>query len=162
MDLTSAIVGAIFILACSLPFILMYNKRKKKEKALLQGMKSKISSQGGEYAQHEFCGDLIFGLNDRETFFYYGKVTRRGLEDALVELAQFSSCKIVKEQAASVSSGSSLSTLEKLELVFVPKQKNQPEMKLLLFDAEDAVQHSGELLFAVKWEKQLNRLLRSA
>jgi hypothetical protein len=157
MDLGTAIIGLISILICIIPFIIMRYNRIKKEKILLQNL-SKIADQHNcKISNYEFCGDFVIGINyDKNLLFFYKKNKVDSMSQ-YVNLLDMHICKVVKSLIH--NDKSSFSQIERLELVFYPKNKNNFETRFELFNLLTNVHLSGELQFADKWSNQINNLL---
>jgi hypothetical protein len=153
-------VGLIIIILCVFPFVLIYRHKAKKRKKMLQSLNERAQQFHCKVSQHEFCGDFVMGTDAEKThiFFFKQKSEKSVLQS--VDLSETRSCQISKKRTNVSETNESHVIIERLELVFMPINKNKEETRFELFDQEANYQLSGELQFADHWAKQINKLLK--
>ena len=62
MDLGSVIIGAVLLAICAVPFLLMGQKRKKRDRQTLQLLFNRANQEKCTISQHEICGDFVIGI----------------------------------------------------------------------------------------------------
>lgn len=157
IDLGTAIIGAVLIFICILPFAIMYYKRVKNENKMLQALKEFAEQNKSKIDEHECCGDFIIGFDkDKKQVLFFKQIKERTLSQ-LVELSAVKNCSVQQKGRAAGAIG----VTKQVELSFSPKDKNKAEIKLPLYEEEVNAQLSGELQLADKWSKTINTLLKN-
>ncbi len=155
MDTATLIIAAILLAICILPFILISRNRKKNEQALLQFLKDEAQKIQCSINEHEFCCNIMIGLDTTKNTIFYLKKGNSGNEYKRVELANFKQCELVKTMQDSTESG----VIQKLTLKFIPvSDKVQPAF-LEFYNSNERFQLNGELQMIENWYKIiLNRI----
>ena len=161
MDWGTAIVGLISILICIIPFVIMHYNRVKKENKMLLSLKENAQQHNCNISQHEFCGDFVLGIDESRNFVFFFKQKKEEAISQFVDLAEIQTCQVVKKTRDMKNSTSSLYSTQRLELSFLPTNKNKGETRFELYDEETNMQLSGELQFVDKWTKQINDRLKN-
>lgn len=156
MDLGTTIIGATILALCFLPFVFMSTSRKKKEKQLLQAISDMAKKQQCNIDQHEFCRDLVIGLDEKtNTVFFHQKANNTETAFA-IPLAEIQNCKAVITKENSNSKNIAEEAIHKLELLLTPKNKKKELIRLEFYNSEESAQPSGELQLLHKWAKIIN------
>jgi len=160
MDLGSAIIGAVAIIICALPFVMMSRSRKKREKAFLQSL-SKIATQNNcQINQHEIFGNFAIGIDETKNFVFFFRQVKDNEIEQLVDLSEIQSCKVINTSRNFKNKDGNQKVIDKLELSFTPTAKNKPEIKMEFFNADVNIQLYGELQSIEKWSKLINDRLK--
>lgn len=160
MDLESALIGAIITAICISPFVIMYFNRVKKEKKTLETLKKSALQQNGNIHQHEFCGDFVLGLDEKQKFVFFLKKKKENTISQFVNLNEIQSCKIVKQTGSNNNSTGNAGRIERIELSFAFANKANGDLRFELYDEDINMQLNGELQFAEKWAAQINDSLK--
>lgn len=160
MDWGTALFGIITMALCTLPFVIDYRNRKKKEKHMLQTLKDTAQKQNCQISQYESCGDCTIGLDERKNFVFFTKQRTESVISQYADLSEFQTCQVVNKTRALKNKGENGTLTERIELCFTPKNKGKKEAKFELYNEEKNKQPNGEWLFADKWANQINARLK--
>lgn len=159
MDQGSAIVGAILIAICIVPFILMSRGSRKKKKRMLQALTESAKQHNGQLSQHEFCGDFVIGFAEDINSVFFIKQKNEEAISQVADLSKIQSCQAVKRTRTIKNKGGNVRITERVELNFIPKDKSKDEINFELY-TEENMQLSGELQLVDEWSKQINDRLK--
>lgn len=161
MDWGTAVIGIVTMALCTLPFVIDYRNRKKREKLLLLSLKNTAQQQNCNISQYESCGDFTLGLDEYKSFVFFIKQKKEGAISQYADLSEFHTCQVAKNTRTLKNKEGNVTITERVELCFVPKNKNTRETRFELYNAEINKQPSGEVPFADKWSNQINTRLKS-
>lgn len=161
MDLGSALVGAILLIICIIPFLIMHYSRNKTENTKLYSLKEMAKQHNCVINQHESCGNLILGLDESKNFVFIITTEKEDPISLCINLSEVQTCQAVVKSRTIKTNKESSSITERVELGFIPKTKIKGETRVLLYDQETSMQLNGELLFVDKWSKQINGFLKN-
>lgn len=149
MDLLNSIIGTLFVAICITPIIIINIKNKKKEKKALQSLINMAEKQNCNIHQYEHCNHLLIGIdNIKKVVFLYTK--KNEIEtNQFINLNDYIDCKI--HQKDRLIEHNNHIIIENLYLTFIPKLKNNNEVKLEFYNSENTMQLNGELQFIQKW-----------
>lgn len=154
-------IGIITMALCTLPFVIDYRKRKKREKLLLLSLKNTAQQQNCQISEYESCGDFTIGWDGHKSFVFFIKQKKEGAISQFADLSEFHSCQASKKTRTLKNKEGNVSITERIELCFVPKNKNKSETRFELYDEEINKQQSGEMPFVNKWSNQINERLKT-
>lgn len=161
MELGSALIGAIFLLLCMLPFVMMSRSRKRREKMMLQSLSKIALDNNCQTSEHELFAHLAIGLDHtRPAVMFYRKI-KENTSEQFVDLREIQSCKVFNTSRTVKTPSGERNVVDKLELGLIPIEKNKKEVRLKFFDSEENSQLFGELQSIQKWSKQLGELINS-
>lgn len=157
MELGTTIIGLMGLIICIAPVILLRRSRKNKEKELFTALQQIAGSCGKEVGQYECGMEFIIGLsNDNASVFFYKKRNETELKE-VIHLETVRKCSVNTIRKSSGDKKSTETVIDKLELVFDPKGKNNRTiLRLELFNSTEFFQPTGELQIAQKWESIIN------
>lgn len=161
MDLGSAIIGAVAIIICALPFVMMSRSKKKREKIFLQSLSEIATKNNCQITQHEIFGSFAIGLDESKSFVFFYKKMPGKEEEQSIDLGEIQNCKVINTSRTINNKEGNQKVIDKLELSFSPAAKNKPGIKLEFFRSDVSVHLDGELQSIEKWSKLINDLLRS-
>lgn len=160
MDLNSAITGAIAILICFLPFVMITRSRKKKEKLFLKSLSDFAIQNNCQIDQREVFNSFAIGMDEAQNFvLFYSKTKDREIAQ-FVDLGKIQSCKVSNTNRTYKNKEGDHKVIDKLELNFIPTARNQPAVTMEFFNPEVSLQLSGELQSIEKWSKLINDRLK--
>ncbi|HET6245272.1 MAG: hypothetical protein H0V01_02025 [Bacteroidetes bacterium] len=136
MDLGSAIIGAILIAICIVPFILMSRGRKKREKQILQSLTDIAVQHNCQISQHEFCGDFVIGIDEAKNFVFFHKQRKDRVIEQFIDLAKIQNCKVINSNQTITNKDGNYKVIDKLELSFIPIAKEKTEITLEFFNSD--------------------------
>lgn len=160
MNLDTAITGAIFMAIFMLPFILMINGRKKKEKQLLQSISSIATIHNCKISLHELCDEFAIGLDEKANQLFFFRKTSENEVSQHINLSEIKACKVIKTAHGIHNKDESERIIDKLELQFSFIDKKNPENSLVFYNADETAQPSGEIIIIEKWAKIVNNHLK--
>lgn len=161
MDLGSTIIGAIIIAICIVPFIIMSQNRKKRERKTLQLLINIANQQNCIISKHEICGDFIIGIDETKNFVFFFKQLKDKVVEQYINLAEIQSCKVKNTARTVIIKNYNHNVIDKLELNFIPFDKNKKETTLEFFNTENSLQIVGEFQSVEKWSKLINDSLKT-
>lgn len=160
MDLETAITGAIFIAIFSLPFIFMLNGRKKKEKLILQSISAIANNHNCKLSQHDLCEEFAIGLDETANHLFFLKKANDKEVSQYVNLAEIKSCKVIKTEHNIGNKLDNYKSIDNLDLHFSFLDKNNPDIILTFYNAEENLELNGEVQTIEKWAKIVNDRLK--
>ena len=161
MDWGTAIIGIVTMALCTLPFVIDYRNRNKREKLLLLSLKNTAQQQNCQISQYESCGDFSIGLDEHKNFVFFIKQMKESAISQYADLSEFHACQAAKKTRTLKKKEGNVSITERVELCFIPKNKNKRETRFELYDEEKNKQPSGEVPFVDKWSNQINARLKT-
>lgn len=159
MDTGTIIIGAIFVVLCFAPFILMGGSTKRRNKKLGQGLQEIAIRHNGKVTSYECCGDFAIGLDEVSGFAFFYKKTKDKEVSKFVNLAEIRECKAINSGRTIKSAEGDYKSLDKLEIIFVPNPEKNSDMIWELYNMDDNMQQRGEVPFASLWAEKINELL---
>jgi len=159
MNLGSIIIGATLIAIVVVPIVLMEVKRKKREHKKLKSLLNIANQQDCIISKHEVCADFIIGIDESNKKVFFVKQQKEEALTLSVDLNETQSCKVINTNRTFKSKEGSQKVIDRLELSFIPTNKNKSETKMEFFNADLRGQLNGELQCIEKWSKLVNALL---
>lgn len=142
------------------PFLIAQQTQKKKIKQKIAEVSAVALQNGSALGQHEVEHKVIIGLSeDGSRIYYYPfKHKEKGIEIILLE--GIKSCRPSVDGHAANFGGESRQVTDKVELLFLPKEKLKPTLSLNLYDSDlDGLQLSGQQALAERWAGFINQVL---
>lgn len=149
MELGTTIIGVIFLVLAFSPVFLMSIRRKKKEKALLQTLAQVANRQNCKVSKQEYFGEFAIGIDESNDAVFYVKKTNDTLIEEFVYLAAVQECRVLNIS----NSSNSFKRIDKLDLSFMPREKNKAEIKLTFYSADSNTQIFEELKSIENWSR---------
>jgi hypothetical protein len=155
MELGTIITGIIFLALAFSPLLLMSQSRKKAKKALLQSLAQVAAQHEGSVSKQEFFGDFAIGIDESNNAVFYVKKERDSLKEANVKLSDIQECRVINmgKTIKSKEDQSSYHIIERLDLSFVSRDKNKPEIRLNFYHSDSNKQLNEELKAVENWSK---------
>ncbi|MBD1263047.1 hypothetical protein HZY62_20820 [Maribacter polysiphoniae] len=160
LDLGSVIVGAIILIVCILPFILIGRSRKKREKHFLQSLSNIANQHNCQINQHEIFGTFAIGMDKVHNAVFFCRQFKDEMIEQYVDLTKIKNCKVINTGRTLKSKDGQKKVTDKLELGFSPSVKDKPEVKWEFFNADINFQPNGELLSMENWSKTINNRIK--
>lgn len=154
MDLQTILVGSISIFLCFLPFIIMNINKKRRENKILHSMNKLAQEQGCTITQHEFCSELVIGIDENKKFVFFCKKSNDKETAQFVNLSSIQQCSIIHTK------DSETKVTEKIELCFTPIGSNKANQLFEIYNGNESLQLMGEIQLVNKWEKLINDKLK--
>lgn len=160
MDLGNITLAAIAIAICVVPFVLLGRSRKKKQKRTLQSLINLANQENCNISKHEICSDFIIGIDETKRVVFFFKKLEDKVVEQFINLAEIQNCKIKKTTRTVAYKNESQNVIDKLELLFIPFDKNKKEISLEFYDTETNLQLSDELQLVEQWTNLINSYLK--
>ena len=161
MSLSNIITGLILIALFIVPYFIITRKRKKREEATLQSLSNLANQQQCNISKHEICGDLAIGMDETKKYVFFFKQLKDEVIEQYVSLAEIESCKVKKTARSVASSSGNDSVIDKLELCFIPSDKNKKEIAWEFFNADIEIQLNGQIQSIERWSTVIKDNLKS-
>ena len=160
MNLGSAIIGAIAIAICVLPFVIINRSNKKRKDVLLQGLTKLAAEHGRQLSQYELFAHFGIGIDKQQNFICFYKAMKDQSLEKCIDLNEIQSCKLLQSTRTIKQQEGSHNVIDRLELSFVSKLKQQAETRLEFFNIDENPELFGELQAIEKWSKIINAQLK--
>jgi len=160
METGSIIIGIVLAAICIIPFVLVRQNKKRKEKQLLENLRNAAAEQQCLISSHEVLGQMAIGMDASRRFVFFINNNHNELLVRYVNLADYRSCRAVNSSKAVNSGDSHFRVIDKVELVFIPVVKTNPDTTWTFYNAEDSSHLYGELEFVEKWAGLINTLIK--
>jgi hypothetical protein len=160
MDTGTAIIGAIILIICIAPFVIIYFKRVQREKKVLQSLTEVAKQHNCSINKHEFCGDFVLGIDESRRWVFFLKQKEGGAIMQHIDLSEIGSSKVIRKLHSNKNGHSSTGSIERIDLGFITNSKIKSEKRFELYDDEVNMHLTGELQFAEKWSGMINELIR--
>ncbi len=159
MNFGITIIGIIIIALIFIPFILISRSRVIKTKQIQRTLSDFALQHGCQVSQQELCSDFIIGIDEVKNYVFFIKRDDYSYHSNIVNLAEYQICKLINV-SRSVGRDSSYKVIERLELCFVPKEKDGKEVRFEFYNAEKRSQINDELQCIEKWSKLINSSMK--
>ncbi|RFC54604.1 hypothetical protein [Brumimicrobium aurantiacum] len=159
METGNIIIGIVSFLAVISPFIIMYQKSKKKEKELLKKLKEYAANHDFQIDQWEATGNLMLGLDEVNKVGFCIELIDGKFEIDHVLLNELSFCKVDREKRTVSYHNHPEKVTQSLKLYFYPKQKSDETKYFRLYDEEATKQLNGEIELSEVWESKFRALI---
>lgn len=161
MEIGSIAIGVILLGLCIAPFVVLFYHNKKRKIRLLAVLKDVAVSHSCEIDEHEFCGDFVLGIDKGQSQVFFCKQIKDRYEPQSVDLNQTQVCRPDKKSRTVRENHQRKEVVEKLELVFVPKDNRDSEIRFRFYDEDFNSQLSGELQLMESWHRKITDQMQS-
>ena len=155
MELSTTLIGLLITGLCIAPFIWMSYSSKRHKKQIIKNLSADPATK---ITLYEFCGDMALAYSATENRVFFYKETKEQTIKKAIQLADFKSCQVVK--ITDHQSNDKHQTIKKLNLTFHPKNSNQHEVTLPIYNADESMIMGGELLFVEKWAHEIQEKMK--
>ena len=151
MELGTIIIGLIIIALCAAPFIFMARGRKRKQKELLNKLKSIAQSNNTDIGNFDFGPGFVVGLSSAKNYIlFYKKKSEQDIEKC-IPVDNLRKCEVKETKQRIRSKKGTEGIIDKLELVLYPKDQSAAPNSFEFYNSDDFLQLNGELQLAKKW-----------
>ncbi len=157
MDLGTAIIALIVILACIIPFIIATRKNRMEKKQFLKTLNVLAEKNGANISQRDVWSTLAIGLDGNSNLvFFIRKIKDRETVEH-VNLSQIQKCRVINLPRTINNVNGEFKMVDIIQLAFSYRDKNQPETVLEFYNYQhDGPTLSGQIHLAEKWCKVIN------
>ncbi len=160
MDFGTFITGAIIIVICVVPFILLGRSGRKRKKQLLQTLRSLAEKRRGKLAQHDFWADSAIGLDEQANFLYFIRGGNGQDQIQEIDLANIRQCKAVNISRTADKKHGNFKVVEQLELCLTPSEKSASDITLEFYHYGADLQINWDVQLLEKWATLVNDRLK--
>jgi hypothetical protein len=151
------ITAILFLLVCSIPFILLGRNARKREKQFLNMLTAVAEKNNCSISQHNFWGHAAIGIDEAAQMVFFTKKTPEMETGQRLSLHEIQKCRVINTSRTERNDGGNFTITDKLELAFAPKDRNKTETAFTFYDAtHDGANLTGELQLAEKWCRIIN------
>ncbi|MCK9451774.1 MAG: hypothetical protein M0Q90_08795 [Bacteroidales bacterium] len=148
------------VAAFVLPIVIMQQKKKRKIKKKIEEVSLLAQQNGSALGQHEVEHKVLIGLSENGGHVFYYPFKHKDMEIQMVPLEGVKNCRVNVEGHAVSYGGESRQVTDKIELLFLPKEKLKQTHSLRLYNSDqDGLQLNGQNMLADKWAKIINQTL---
>jgi len=169
MDSSTTITGGIFILFCIMLFVITNRNKRKKEKQFLQPLNRLAEKDNCKISQYDIWNKSIIGIDNLTNRVFFIKNVFYDETSKSIQLNEILKCRVNEVgQTMTLPSrtvgikGNVIKAFDKVELVFINRDKNKPELIAEFYNKETGnLNLTGELQLAEKWCKIANDRIAS-
>ena len=166
MDLGVTLTGVIIVLLCIIPFVVMYQFSKNRKQKKLQNLFDFAAKNEGNITQYDFWHKSSIGLDETNNTIFFIRTLRDKEITQAVKLEDMQKCQLINTSRTLNDQDSQIKLIDKLELAFTPRDKQQDMIVLEFFKVDpDSLTLTGELQLAEKWTNlanaQINALMQN-
>lgn len=162
MDSGSAIIAALLLGICIMPFVVMRINRFKREKRMLAALTTSAKERHCQITQFETCGDFIIGVDNAKGVVLFYKKLKDGEVQQVIDLTEIQRCEVINSTRSVADNNGYLQVVDKLNLSFIPTETTGSPVMLSFFDAAHDMQLGDELRAAEKWARRINDRLEKS
>jgi hypothetical protein len=141
------IVGVVLVALCTVPFVLMGMKHRKKTNWFLKQLRELASKQQAEITQYDFCRDFILGIDEKKHQLFYFQFRDQTETVHHVKLGEIAVCKLINNSRTL----DNVTVVDQLVLNFKPAAKNKEEFSWNIYNSNIHTQLDDELQLMTKW-----------
>lgn len=157
MDSGTLIIAILFILVCSIPFIIMVRNSKKREKQFLRMLLEIAGKDNCELSVHDFLTHAAISIDNKTNMVFFVKKVNSTETHQLVTLAEIQSCHLVNAARTGSNEDGLFKIIDRLELVLESHDKSKADIILEFYNsAYSSPTLTVELQLAEKWCKVIN------
>jgi len=151
MDLTTSIIGAIIVALCITPLVMAHNKRKKRERKLLQSLVDNAASHSGRITNHDIWANTAIGIDAADNRLYF--LRRKEAEEDVHQQVSLNDIRSVR-----INGGQNSGHTERIDIVL--EHVNVPPVILEFYNEKQSLQINQELHLARKWHAIIDSQLK--
>lgn len=160
MDFVSIFIVLIVIVMFMMMFLLPSITSKQTQKK----MHIKLSELAGKYQasvnMSTIMGDSIIGLDEDKNLVFFYKIIDKNESSSMIDLNEMRDCKTINEKRTIKSKTENFNKLERLGLLFIPKDKNKSEVVFEFYNAIDRSQLNLDIKALEQWSDLLSIRLK--
>lgn len=163
MDLGSAIVGIVILLAIATPFVLLNFNSNKKRRLIVRSLTDFAEKNNCRISQFESWNNAIIGIDDQANQLFFIRIGKDNLTNQHIDLHQVIKCQMQNSVRTINYREGHTKVIDIIKLGLSLKDKNQPPVFLECYNAQtDNLTLSGELQIAEKWCKIIEQKITGA
>jgi len=145
-------MGIILLLIFILPFIAISRSRKKKEQSFITALNSLAEKSNCNITEYETWHNRAIGIDKNAHKLFFLQRTDNYITEKEINLTETEKCHAEKTNRTMKQGKETYSVIEKLELAFQLRDKQQSETLLEFYNVEkDSLTPAEELRLLEKW-----------
>ena len=162
MDFGLIIITIIILALCIVPFIIMSQNSKKKEKQLLQSLFDLAGKFNYTISPFDLWNNAAIGSDEGMNMIFFTKKNKIMEAHEHILLEDVQRCRIINSNRSVSKQGGYGQVIDKLELAFTYHDRTKPETILNIFDVDgDSLTVTKELYMAEKWNRLINEKINA-
>lgn len=157
MSLQTLLLVIGLMLLIFAPFFILYMKRMKKEKRIIEQLSNLAEKNNCIISEHETWNDSVIGI-DKTSFKLL--LIRNGIENKtalVVDLSDKQKCRVLNISRDAMMNEGGGKITDRIALSFENRDKTKPEKVLDLYNnTYDGLRLTGEIHLSEKWSKIAN------
>jgi hypothetical protein len=157
MDLGNILLWSVVTLICVVPFILLSRMAKKDKEKDLQALLDFAAKNHFSITQHDLWFKSAIGLDEaKQAIVFISRLHGTPLAQWIL-LEDIQNCRVVEANRTVNVADSTSKVVDKIELVFTPRNSNNANVVLEFFNVNSGnLTPSFEFELAEKWSKIAN------
>jgi hypothetical protein len=161
MDTQSAIIILGIVVAITLPFLIIYLNKKRKDIKFLKHFtslahKEKIFISEKEFWDHNYA----IAIDNTSKKILYANRLKNGTSETIIDLAEVEKCRIVTINKTQKNQNGKNPLTDRLELVFTFRSAEKPEQILEFYENPEFMPNAEEYAHIEKWYQIINSSLK--
>jgi hypothetical protein len=146
------IIGLILLLICALPVVLLYLNSIIKEKRFIKKLFNYAKQSNCIISEYDLWKNTVIGIDKVVNKLFFIRETIIDECEREINLSEIQNCRIANVNRTINNKNGNYKVTDKLELVFIYREKNKPETKLEFYNSDkDSLILNGEIQLAEKW-----------
>ncbi|MGB4843958.1 MAG: hypothetical protein WBP16_05790 [Ferruginibacter sp.] len=152
MDTEIILTAVAFLFIAMAVFGILGRGNRKQEKHLLNMLKQAAASRQSVIKDYDTWNDAAIGLDPATNNLFVVTMMNNQLSSVHIDLTQVKDCQVMRTNKTIVAANDTYPAVEKICLVFIPQEKQQPDTVINFYVAGSDYQPlNGELQLAKKW-----------
>ncbi|MCK0131968.1 hypothetical protein MWU59_10700 [Flavobacteriaceae bacterium F08102] len=157
MDIGTTAISASILVACALPFALMYKKKVRRQHRLTDGLQKLAAAKNSKISTKDVYGDFAIGMDEKTNHIFYFKQKIDEVISHSIDLSTMNRCEVKTTYSPFDPKHPQDQEIDRLDLVLYPKSKQMETIALGFYDVDETFQIANELAIAEKWAEFINK-----
>lgn len=158
MNFGITIMGLIAIGICIIPSVIVFIKRKNKEKHLIQKLRELALQSNKILKTSEIWNNNAIGLDESESYIFAIRNTKEGTNHYAININEVAKCQMLKNSRNLKHYNEDI--VDRIALAFVNKNKGVEDVIIEFYNTDfDNFFLSGELQKMEKWNTLVNKII---
>ncbi|AYN68275.1 hypothetical protein D1013_13255 [Euzebyella marina] len=151
MDLGTLIIGAILVILCLSPFVIIALNSNGTEKKLVKLLEAMAYKKGSTINKHEVFSNFAIGIDPNNQYLFYVKNYKGHIMEKTVLLEDFNDCSIIQTDHTIKQAKKRQTIIDKLELHLQPANKAVSDYSIEFYNTDESLPLNGQLQAMQKW-----------
>ena len=162
MDSGTIIFVAILVLSCVIPLVIVNRNKSKKEKLFFRALTDLAEKSNCRISEYDLWRNTEIGIDKAARKLFYIRNMENEEVKKEINLAEIQKCRVFNSSRTVINNSSNQIVTERLELAFVNRDKNVPDVTLEFYNSTtDSLYLNGEIQLTEKWAGIINSVLTS-